>query len=206
MVKRLQKVGNSNAVILDLPIMEMVGLEEGKEVQVTVSNGSIILTPVQPPPGGPGGAGAPPGPHRGQARQDPQGTGRFVSLEPIFLSVENVLTIHARMIKEFGGMPGVADRGLLESAVAIPAAAFAGELLHRDLPAMAAAYLFHLCKNHPFFDGNKRVAVVAAEVFLNLNGMRLDAADEELKQLCLGVAGGESSKDEAVAFFEKHAS
>ena len=48
MVKRLQKVGNSNAIILDLPIMEMVGLEEGKEVQVTVSNGSIIITPVNP--------------------------------------------------------------------------------------------------------------------------------------------------------------
>jgi death on curing protein len=129
-----------------------------------------------------------------------------VSLEPIFLSVENVLTIHTRMIKEFGGKPGVRDRGLLESAVAMPAATFSGELLHQGLPAMAAAYLFHLCKNRPFLDGNKRVAVVAAEIFLNLNGMRLDAGNEELKHLCLGVAGGETSKDEVVAFFEKHAS
>ena len=129
-----------------------------------------------------------------------------MSLEPIFLSTENVLSIHIRMIKEFGGMPGVADQGLLESAVAMPTAGFAGEFLHKELPAMAAAYLFHICKNHPFFDGNKRVAVVASEIFLNINGMKLDADNEELKELCLGVAAGEISKDETVAFFEKLAS
>lgn len=128
-----------------------------------------------------------------------------MSLEPVFLSIENVLSIHARMIKEFGGMPGVADQGLLESAVAMPTAGFAGEFLHKNLPAMAAAYLFHICKNHPFFDGNKRVAVVASEIFLNINGMQLDVDNEELKQLCLGVAAGEISKDETVTFFVKHA-
>ena len=127
-----------------------------------------------------------------------------MSLEPVFLSIENVLSIHTRMIKEFGGMPGVADQGLLESAVSMPTAGFAGEFLHKSLPAVAAAYLFHICKNHPFFDGNKRVAVVASEVFLNVNGMRLDVTNEELKQLCLGVAAGEVSKDEAVTFFEKY--
>jgi death-on-curing protein len=109
------------------------------------------------------------------------------------------------MIDEFGGLSGVADQGLLESAVAMPSAGFAGEFLHKNLPAMAAAYLFHICKNHPFFDGNKRVAVVASEIFLNINGMQLDVDNEELKQLCLGVAAGEISKDETVAFFEKHA-
>jgi death-on-curing protein len=109
------------------------------------------------------------------------------------------------MLQEFGGMPDVADRGLLESAVTMPTAGFAGEFLHKNLPAMAAACLFHICKNHPFFDGNKRVAVVASEVFLNINGMKLDVDNEELKQLCLGVAAGEISKDGTVAFFEKHA-
>ncbi|MCG2820034.1 MAG: type II toxin-antitoxin system death-on-curing family toxin [Actinomycetia bacterium] len=128
-----------------------------------------------------------------------------MSLEPVFLSIENVISIHARMISEFGGMPGVADQGLLESAVSMPTAGFAGKFLHESLPAMAAAYLFHVCKNHPFFDGNKRVAVVAAEIFLNVNGMRLDVSNEELKQLCLGVAVGEISKDETITFFEKHA-
>ena len=128
-----------------------------------------------------------------------------MSLEPVFLSIDNILSIHARMIDEFGGLPGVADQGLLESAVAMPSAGFAGEFLHKNLPAMAAAYLFHICKNHPFFDGNKRVAVVASEIFLNINGMQLDVDNEELKQLCLGVAAGEISKDETVTFFEKHA-
>ena len=127
-----------------------------------------------------------------------------MSLEPLFLSIENIMSIQARMISEFGGMQGVADRGLLESAVAMPTAGFAGEFLHESLPAMAAAYLFHISKNHPFFDGNKRVAVVAAEIFLNINGMRLDVPNKELKDLCLGVAAGDISKDETVAFFEKH--
>ncbi|MCJ7652708.1 MAG: type II toxin-antitoxin system death-on-curing family toxin [Actinobacteria bacterium] len=126
-------------------------------------------------------------------------------MEPVFLSIDNILSIHARMIDEFGGLSGVADQGLLESAVAMPSAGFAGEFLHKNLPAMAAAYLFHICKNHPFFDGNKRVAVVASEIFLNINGMQLDVDNEELKQLCLGVAAGEISKDETVTFFEKHA-
>jgi death on curing protein len=109
------------------------------------------------------------------------------------------------MIKEFGGMPGVADQGMLESAAAMPSAGIAGKFLHESLPAMAAAYLFHICKNHPFFDGNKRVAVVAAEIFLNINGIRLNVSNEVLKDLCLGVAAGEISKSETVAFFEKHA-
>jgi len=129
-----------------------------------------------------------------------------VSVEPVFLSFEDILKIHARMIAEFGGAEGIADRGMLESAVAMPTAALAGEFLHKSLPAMAAAYLFHICKNHPFLDGNKRTAVVAAEIFLNINGVQLEASNEELKRLCLGVAAGDISKEEAVAFFETHAS
>lgn len=129
-----------------------------------------------------------------------------MSAEPIFLSLENILTIHARIIAEFGGAKGVADRGMLESAVAMPTASFAGEFLHKSLPAMAAAYLFHICRNHPFLDGNKRTAVVAAEIFLNVNGMQLDVSNEDLKRLCLGTAAGEISKEEAATFFEKHAS
>lgn len=129
-----------------------------------------------------------------------------MSAEPIFLSLENVLTVHARMIAVFGGAEGVADRGMLESAVAMPTASFAGEFLHKSLPAMAAACLFYICRNRPFTGGNKRTAVVAAEVFLNINGMRLDASNEALKRLCLGVAAGEISKEEVAVFYERHAS
>jgi death-on-curing protein len=123
---------------------------------------------------------------------------------PLFLSVENLITIHDRMIKEFGGMPGIADQGLLESAAAMPTASFEGNYLHKGLAAMAAAYMFHICKNHPFFDGNKRVAVAAADIFLNINGMRLRVSDKELKQLCLRVAAGEVSKSDTIAFLEEH--
>lgn len=123
---------------------------------------------------------------------------------PTFLTVEHVLAIHSRMIREFGGDPTVRDHGLLESAVMMPAAKFGGRFLHDGMPAMAAACLFHLCKNHPFVDGNKRTALASAEVFLILNGMRLSATNEQLEELTLGVAEGRVSKQELVNFFRRH--
>ena len=122
---------------------------------------------------------------------------------PTFLTVEHVLAIHGRMIDEFGGGRGILDRGLLESAVAMPATQFGGRYLHGSVAAMAAAYLFHLCANHPFVDGNKRTAVAAAEVFLLLNDKRLLATNIELERLTLGVAGGAIAKGETIAFFAK---
>ncbi|MCX5685169.1 MAG: type II toxin-antitoxin system death-on-curing family toxin [Planctomycetota bacterium] len=125
--------------------------------------------------------------------------------DPAFLSTDQVLAIHYRMIEEFGGEPTVRDVGLLESAVAMPAAGMGGRFLHKGIPAMAAAYLFHLCRNHPFVDGNKRTALVAAEVFLLSNDCRLAATNAQLEQLTLGVAACEISKAETVAFFRRHA-
>jgi len=122
---------------------------------------------------------------------------------PVFLSVEQVIAIHRRVVDEFGGAAEIRDRGLLESAVAVPAARFAGRWLHRRVSDMAAAYLFHLCRNHAFLDGNKRTALAAAEVFLLLNGRRLDATDDEVVELTLGVAEGTTSKEETVAFFRR---
>src|SRR5207249_5785917 len=82
-----------------------------------------------------------------------------------FLTVDQVLSIHARVLAEYGGGDGVRDIGLLDSAVAMPAAAFGGQHLHDGIPAMAAAYLFHICKNHAFVDGNKRTGLAAAIQF-----------------------------------------
>lgn len=121
-----------------------------------------------------------------------------------FLSVEVILQVHARVIKEFGGDSGVRDRGLLESAVAMPQSTFAGKFLHSGVAEMAAAYHYHLCSNHPFLDGNKRVALVAAEIFLLLNGNELIVSDEELEELTLGVARGQMSKKAVIAFFKQH--
>jgi death-on-curing protein len=119
----------------------------------------------------------------------------------VFLSVDDVIEIHNRVIAEFGGDPGMRDRGLLESAVAMPHATFSGDYLHSQLFEMAAAYHFHICANHPFVDGNKRVAVTAAEVFLLANGYELQAGDVELEEITLGVAEGRATKGQVTEFF-----
>ena len=123
---------------------------------------------------------------------------------PAFLTVENVLAIHARMIREFGGDPGLRDRRLLESAVAMPAAGSSSGYFHKTLADQAAAYLFHLCRDHPFLDANKRTALGAAEVFLRLNGRRLAATNEELEELTRGVADGSTAKRHVLDFFRVH--
>ncbi len=119
----------------------------------------------------------------------------------IFLSVDDLFIIHERVIEEFGGDSGLRDRGLLESAVAMPQAMFSGKYLHKKLSEMAAAYYYHLCANHPFVDGSKRVAVAASEVFLIANDLELNAGDLELEKLTLGVAAGKISKAQVVEFF-----
>jgi death on curing protein len=119
----------------------------------------------------------------------------------LFLSVSDILTIHNRVITEFGGDPGLRDRGLLESAASMPRAMFSGQYLHRELSDMAAAYHFHLCANHPFLDGNNRVAVTAAEVFLVTNGFELEASDDELVEITLGLAEGLVTKEQVTEFY-----
>lgn len=122
---------------------------------------------------------------------------------PVFLSVANIITIHTRVIEEFGGDEGLRDRGLLESAAAMPQAMFSGQHLHSTIFEMAAAYHFHLCSNHPFVDGNKRVAVASAELFLILNGYGLIATDDELEVLTLDLAAGKISKDDVTEFYSE---
>ena len=90
-------------------------------------------------------------------------------MEPVFLSLDEVLEIHEQQIERYGGSEGLRDSAGLESAVAMPQAIFGGEFLHTSIPAMAAAYLFHLCQNHSFIDGNKRVGANAAISFLLIN-------------------------------------
>jgi death-on-curing protein len=121
-----------------------------------------------------------------------------------FLSLEEALQIHEQQIELFGGSHGLRDRGLLESALAQPQATFFGQYLHADLFAMAAAYLFHIAMNHPFIDGNKRVAAATAVVFLQLNGWIDTATDEELVDITLGVASGQIGKEQIADFFRQH--
>lgn len=114
----------------------------------------------------------------------------------IFLSVEDVLFLHADTIAVDGGSEGVRDHGLLDAAVAMPRQQFGGEYLHEDLAAMAAAYLFHIAKNHPFVDGNKRAAVLSALAFLTINGVKRLPAPDKLEATTRQVAAGEVNKDQ----------
>lgn len=91
--------------------------------------------------------------------------------------------------------------GLLQSALAMPAAGFGDAYLHADLHEMAAAYLFHIVSNHPFVDGNKRAGAVAAIVFLDLNGIELRADEKTFEQLVLDVAQGQADKGRVARFF-----
>ena len=121
-----------------------------------------------------------------------------------FLTLDEVLSLHADLIARYGGSERVRDLELLASAVAMPAATFDGVLLHATLEEQAAAYLFHLVKNHPFVDGNKRTGLMAMLAFLGLNGGRLDAPDNDLADLVLGVAEGRISKAEVAVFVRRH--
>ena len=116
--------------------------------------------------------------------------------EPLFLTLAEVVEVYADQIQRYGGQGGVRDFGLLESALAQPEASFAGEWLHEDLYAMAAAYAYHLCQNHPFIDGNKRAALACALVFLELNGVSPRDPKELLKDAMRRVASGKMRKEE----------
>lgn len=123
-----------------------------------------------------------------------------------FLSVDDVLELHAMLIERFGGSPGLRDQALLESAIAQPVASFGGEHLHVDLFSMAAAYLFHIVSNHPFVDGNKRTGLLAALVFLDDNGVTLNKGSSELYELTMRVAASGASKSEVAQLLEHLAS
>ena len=115
-------------------------------------------------------------------------------MEPAFLSLDEVLEIHEQQIERYGGSSGLRDAAALESAVATPHATFGGQFLHASIPAMAAAYLFHLCQNHAVIDGNKRVGANAAITFLLMNDWEPTFDEEELVDLVLAIASGRLSK------------
>lgn len=121
----------------------------------------------------------------------------------IHLTVEIVLEIHAEAIGQFGGLPGLRERPLLESAVATPQSSFGGSSPYADTIEIAAAYLFYLCGNHPFVDGNKRVALGACLVFLQLNGSKPAPDGEKWGTLTLAVAAGVLSRDDVTARLRK---
>lgn len=122
---------------------------------------------------------------------------------PKFLTLKEVQSIHSDQIASFGGSQGIRDQGLLESALAQPKAAFDGQLLHPTIHEQAAAYLYHLAKNHPFLDGNKRTAFAVMETFLLLNGHELTLPDEQTYQMVLDVAQSKLDKEALANLLEQ---
>ena len=112
-----------------------------------------------------------------------------------YLSAEQVLFIHARLIVETGGEHGVRDIGLLQSAIARPKATFDKEDLYKDVVHKAAALLESLINNHPFIDCNKRTGITAAMLFLKINGFSFSTSNEELESFTLSVANGGQNID-----------
>jgi death-on-curing protein len=101
------------------------------------------------------------------------------------------------------GHPGIRDIDLLKSALGMPQATYGGRFLYTNIYEMAAAYLFHLVKNHPFNDGNKRTGAVAALVFLTLNGFDFDVSEDDFAEMVIAVVGGEIDKADVTAFIRR---
>ena len=125
--------------------------------------------------------------------------------EPRWLSLAVVRAIHSDQVREHGGSAGLRDAGLLESALARPVNRFQYEE-DPDLCDLAAAYGFGIARNHPFVDGNKRVAFQAMYVFLGLNGLRIGAAEEEVVDLILRLARGELDEEDLAGWLRDHVS
>jgi death-on-curing protein len=113
-----------------------------------------------------------------------------------YLSVEEIVTLHAKIVAQSGGILGLRDRGALESVVAQPEMTFDGDDLYQTMAEKAAALGHSLIQNHPFLDGNKRVGHAAMEVFLVLNGYEISAPVDEQEQIILTVAIGGMSRAE----------
>ena len=125
-----------------------------------------------------------------------------------YLSVQAGTAIHEKVLEAHGGSPGLRDAPLLESAVYAPQASFGGEPLMKDAIEIAAAYLFYLCSNHPFVDGNKRTALASSLVFLESNGLLPDPerparAVDDWETLVLDVAALRIDREQTTARLRK---
>lgn len=121
-----------------------------------------------------------------------------------YLTPEQILFLHARLISETGGSQGIRDLGLLVSAAGRPQAAFEGSDLYPDLFTKAAALMHSLIQNHPFVDGNKRTGIAAAALFLQVNGFRLIATNPEVENFTLSVARGEQEVPDIASWLKHH--
>ena len=119
------------------------------------------------------------------------------------LTIEVVREIHQEVLSKFGGPKGVRDENLLASAVLTPQSSLGGKSPYTDLIDVAAAYLFYICRNHPFLDGNKRTAMMSAIVFLRLNGIKPAPDSGRWEKLMLDVAASKIDRQETTERLRK---
>jgi death on curing protein len=120
-----------------------------------------------------------------------------------YLSKSQLLHLHQQLIKRFGGPAGLRDEGALDSALARPQATFDGEDLYATLAEKAAALFQRLVSNHPFLDGNERLAAISVELFLLANGHELVASDDDLEELVMSSARGELAVEEIAIWLDQ---
>ena len=123
-----------------------------------------------------------------------------------FIPEELVLEIHADLLHRYGGQAGLRDRNLLDSALAQPRMTVGGKFAHKSVFDKAAAYGYHVCKNHPFIDGNKRVAFVLMDIFLQRNGWEIVAHEEDAYSLMVELSSSKISKTQLALWLKTHSS
>lgn len=117
----------------------------------------------------------------------------------LFLYKTEVIDIQRRLIEEFGGIHGLRDEGALEAAlVSVENRAY---YENADIATCAATYAYHLTQAHAFIDGNKRIAAAVSEIFVEINGLKLNATNDQIVDLFLGIASGEKSRDDVEHIF-----
>ncbi len=121
----------------------------------------------------------------------------------VFLQLDEALEIHRDQVARYGGRAGLRDMRLLEAALGVPQAGFGDHYYHADLLEMAAAYLFHIVRNHPFLDGNKRTGAVAALLLLEMNGVEVRLSNEALVRTVVAVAEGKIGKSGVAEFLRQ---
>lgn len=122
-----------------------------------------------------------------------------------FLSIKAAINLYKEMMKKYSNhIGGIQSEALLESAMMEPRASFGKQYLYENLFEMAAAYTYHIIKNHPFIDGNKRAGILIGITFLNLNGIEINASDNKLYQLTIDIASSKKNKKQISRFLKKH--
>lgn len=124
--------------------------------------------------------------------------------EPFWISKDTTIAMHHRQLSEHGGMEGIRDEGLLESALAKPQNLFLYSDQSVDIVRMAASYAYGLASNHPFIDGNKRIALVVSQTFLALHGYKFVGSFSEEYDVFIKIASGEWDEDRLAQWFEEN--